>query len=89
MGLYVAGEIVKLMTEQAHSRQRRAHPGAGATFKENCPDIRNSKVFDVVRELREIRREGRYLRSLGGRASAGTNTACGLKTLKPGLTMWR
>ena len=25
----------------------------GATFKENCPDIRNSKVFDVVRELQK------------------------------------
>src|SRR6185503_19784779 len=25
----------------------------GATFKENCPDIRNSKVIDVVRELKE------------------------------------
>ncbi len=53
MGIYVAGEIVKLMT------QRRIHvKGArvlmlGATFKENCPDIRNSKVFDVVRELRK------------------------------------
>jgi UDP-N-acetyl-D-galactosamine dehydrogenase len=51
MGLYVAGEIIKLMTE------RRIHiKGArilvlGMTFKENCPDIRNSKVIDVVREL--------------------------------------
>jgi UDP-N-acetyl-D-glucosamine/UDP-N-acetyl-D-galactosamine dehydrogenase len=51
MGNYVAGEIVKLMT-----RKRIHVNGArvlvlGATFKENCPDIRNSKVFDVVREL--------------------------------------
>jgi UDP-N-acetyl-D-galactosamine dehydrogenase len=51
MALYVAGEIVKLMT------QKRIHVNGsrvlvlGATFKENCPDIRNSKVFDVVREL--------------------------------------
>jgi len=51
MAIYVAGEIVKLMT------QRRIHvKGAralvlGLTFKENCPDIRNSKVVDVVREL--------------------------------------
>ncbi|MGH8289061.1 MAG: Vi polysaccharide biosynthesis UDP-N-acetylglucosamine C-6 dehydrogenase TviB [Steroidobacteraceae bacterium] len=51
MALYVAGEIIKLMTA------RRIHiKGArvlmlGVTFKENCPDIRNSKVIDVVREL--------------------------------------
>ena len=53
MALYVAGEIVKLMT-----RKRIHVNGArvlvlGATFKENCPDIRNSKVFDVMRELRK------------------------------------
>ena len=53
MAIYVASEIVKLMT------QRRIHvKGAralvlGLTFKENCPDIRNSKVVDVVRELQK------------------------------------
>jgi len=51
MALYVAGEVIKLMT------QKRIHvKGArvlvlGLTFKENCPDIRNTKVIDVVREL--------------------------------------
>jgi len=53
MALYVAGEIVKLMT-----RKRIHVNGArvlvlGATFKENCPDIRNSKVFDVIKELQK------------------------------------
>jgi UDP-N-acetyl-D-galactosamine dehydrogenase len=53
MSLYVAGEIVKLMT-----RKRIHVNGAhtlvlGITFKENCPDIRNSKVMDVVRELQK------------------------------------
>ena len=51
MPTYVAGEIVKLMT-----RKRIHVNGArilvlGITFKENCPDIRNSKVADVIREL--------------------------------------
>jgi UDP-N-acetyl-D-galactosamine dehydrogenase len=51
MALYVAGEVVKLMT-----RKRIHVNGArvlvmGLTFKENCPDLRNSKVVDVVREL--------------------------------------
>jgi UDP-N-acetyl-D-galactosamine dehydrogenase len=51
MGLYVAVEVVKLMAA------RRIHiKGArvlvlGLTFKENCPDIRNSKVVDLIREL--------------------------------------
>ncbi len=51
MAIYVAQEVVRLMT-----RQRIHVSGArvlvlGMTFKENCPDIRNSKVVDVVREL--------------------------------------
>jgi UDP-N-acetyl-D-galactosamine dehydrogenase len=51
MPIYVAGEIVKLMT-----RKRIHVNGArvlvlGTTFKENCPDIRNSKVVDLIREL--------------------------------------
>jgi UDP-N-acetyl-D-galactosamine dehydrogenase len=53
MAIYVAGEVVRLMNS------RRIHvKGArvlvlGLTFKENCPDIRNSKVVDVIRELRK------------------------------------
>ena len=51
MPIYVAAEVVRLMT-----RKRIHVNGArvlilGMTFKENCPDIRNSKVIDVVREL--------------------------------------
>jgi UDP-N-acetyl-D-galactosamine dehydrogenase len=53
MALYVAGEILKLMTN------RRIHvKGArilvmGLTFKENCPDLRNSKVIDIIKELKK------------------------------------
>ena len=51
MGLYVAGEIIKLMTaKRIHIKGARTLM-LGMTFKENCPDIRNSKVIDVVREL--------------------------------------
>ncbi len=54
MALYVADELVKLM----NARRIHANGGRvlvlGATFKENCPDIRNSKVFDVVRELQKF-----------------------------------
>src|SRR5689334_17786859 len=53
MPIYVAAEIVRLMT-----RKRIHVSGArilmlGMTFKENCPDIRNSKVIDVIRELKK------------------------------------
>ena len=53
MGAYVAGQMVKAMLK------RRIHvDGArvlvlGLTFKENCPDLRNTRVIDVVRELRD------------------------------------
>ncbi len=53
MSIYVASEIVKLMTrKRIHVNGSRALV-LGVTFKENCPDIRNSKVADVVRELRK------------------------------------
>ncbi|TAE30592.1 MAG: nucleotide sugar dehydrogenase [Cytophagales bacterium] len=54
MGAFVAGKVVKLLT-----RSGRAITGAralilGLTFKENCADIRNSRVLDVIRELNEF-----------------------------------
>ncbi len=53
MALYVAGEITKLMAKKRiHVNGCRALV-LGLTFKENCPDIRNSKVVDVVRELQK------------------------------------
>jgi UDP-N-acetyl-D-glucosamine/UDP-N-acetyl-D-galactosamine dehydrogenase len=51
MALYVAGEIVKLMTsKRIHVKGARILI-LGLTFKENCPDLRNSKVIDIIREL--------------------------------------
>ena len=51
MGQYVAGRIVNLMV-----KKRITVPGSrilmlGITFKENCPDIRNTKAIDIYREL--------------------------------------
>lgn len=54
MGSFVAGQIVKLMIKK---EQRIATSKAlllGITFKENCPDIRNSRVIDIIRELEEF-----------------------------------
>jgi UDP-N-acetyl-D-glucosamine/UDP-N-acetyl-D-galactosamine dehydrogenase len=53
MALYVADQIAKLMaSKRIHVNGSRALV-LGITFKENCPDIRNSKVVDVVRELQK------------------------------------
>jgi UDP-N-acetyl-D-galactosamine dehydrogenase len=51
MSLYVAGEVVRLMNKKKILIQGSRVLVLGVTFKENCPDIRNSKVADVVREL--------------------------------------
>jgi UDP-N-acetyl-D-galactosamine dehydrogenase len=54
MGGYVATEILKLMTaKKIHAKDARILV-LGLTFKENCPDLRNSKVVDVVRELEKF-----------------------------------
>jgi len=54
MAIYVAGEIARLMShKRIHVKGARALV-LGITFKENCPDIRNSKVVDVVRELQKF-----------------------------------
>ena len=51
MPRYVAGEIIKLMNrKKIHVKDSRILV-LGITFKENCPDIRNSKVVDVIQEL--------------------------------------
>jgi UDP-N-acetyl-D-galactosamine dehydrogenase len=53
MALYVAGQIMHLMTsKRIHVKGARVVV-LGITFKENTPDIRNSKVIDVVRELQK------------------------------------
>jgi UDP-N-acetyl-D-galactosamine dehydrogenase len=51
MALYVAGEVVRLMNTKKILIKDSRVLVLGMTFKENCPDIRNSKVADVVCEL--------------------------------------
>lgn len=54
MGNYVAGEVVKLMIRKGHTIKDSRILLLGLTFKENCPDIRNSRVVDVYRGLNEF-----------------------------------
>jgi len=51
MGKYVADQTVKLMIQAGSSVKDAAVNVLGLTFKENCPDLRNSRVIDVIREL--------------------------------------
>ncbi len=53
MGLYVAGEVIRRMTDRRIHVKGSRILVMGMTFKENCPDVRNSKVIDVVRELQK------------------------------------
>ncbi len=54
MGNYVASEVVKLMIRKEHTVKNSRVLLLGITFKENCPDIRNSRVIDVYRGLVEF-----------------------------------
>ena len=54
MGVHVANRVVKLMIQKGQRIQGAKVLVLGLTFKENCPDIRNSHVIDVIRELREF-----------------------------------
>lgn len=51
MGHYVAAEVVKLLIKKGHAVAKARVLVLGFTFKENCPDIRNTRVIDLVREL--------------------------------------
>lgn len=53
MGKYIAENLVKLLIKQNKSVKNANIAIFGFTFKENCPDIRNTKVIDIVKELKE------------------------------------
>lgn len=54
MGAYVAGEVVKLMIKKDLKIKGSDVLILGMTFKENCPDVRNSKVIDVINEFKNF-----------------------------------
>ena len=53
MGSYVVAQLVKAMTKRRIQVQGSRVLVMGLTFKENCPDLRNTRVVDIVRELGE------------------------------------
>ena len=70
MGKYVAEQTVKQMIAAGSPSRARSVNVLGLTFKENCPDLRNCKVIDVIHELRSFRRRGRR-RTTRGRPRRG------------------
>jgi len=54
MGYFVAGEVARLMMKQGVPVVGSRILVMGVAFKENCPDLRNSKVADVISELRAM-----------------------------------
>jgi len=53
MGEYVASQVVKLMIKKGILVNGANLLMLGITFKENCPDVRNTKIVDVIRALKE------------------------------------
>lgn len=51
MGAYVAGEVIKLMVKKSIAVSNSKALVLGITFKENCPDVRNTKVIDIINHL--------------------------------------
>lgn len=51
MGMFVANKVIKLMIKNGHKINGAKALILGVTFKEDCPDIRNSRVVDIYKEL--------------------------------------
>ena len=54
MGQYVASEVIKLMSQKDIRIKDANILVLGITFKENCPDVRNTKVVDVINQLKSF-----------------------------------
>jgi UDP-N-acetyl-D-glucosamine/UDP-N-acetyl-D-galactosamine dehydrogenase len=53
MGRYIASQVIKLMLKKGIDASHARILVLGLTFKENCPDLRNTKVIDIISELRD------------------------------------
>ena len=54
MGIHIANTVIKLMAQNDLPINKASVLILGITFKENCPDIRNSRVVDVINELKSF-----------------------------------
>lgn len=54
MGFFIANQVIKLLIKKGHVIKGSRILIMGITFKENCPDIRNTRVIDIINELKEF-----------------------------------
>ena len=54
MGAYIAEEVVKLMVKKEVTVRNAKVLILGITFKENCPDVRNTRIIDIIKELKSF-----------------------------------
>jgi UDP-N-acetyl-D-galactosamine dehydrogenase len=54
MGVYIASQVIKLMVKKGIDVAHAEILIMGLTFKENCPDLRNTKVIDIINEFKEF-----------------------------------
>lgn len=54
MGLFIANKLIKLMIQEGKTIKGAKVLILGITFKENCPDIRNTRVIDIYQELKQF-----------------------------------
>jgi len=54
MGMYVANQVINLMTKKNIPIANSKILIMGLTFKENCPDIRNTRVIDLIKEFKSV-----------------------------------
>jgi UDP-N-acetyl-D-galactosamine dehydrogenase len=54
MGMFVANKVIKLLIQKGHIVKGARVLILGITFKENCPDIRNTRVIDIYEELKQF-----------------------------------
>jgi UDP-N-acetyl-D-galactosamine dehydrogenase len=53
MGAYVAGQLIKAMIKKSIQIEGAGVLTLGLSFKENCPDLRNTRVIDIISELQD------------------------------------
>ena len=54
MGSYIADEVIKMLADKNVKIKKSSILILGLTFKENCPDIRNTKVIDIINRLKKF-----------------------------------
>jgi len=75
MGFYVAAQVVKLMAQKGIAVAGSRILVMGLAFKENCPDVRNTRVVDIVSDLASYNAKVDVYDSCVNPEKRGTNTA--------------